>query len=291
MKPPPFEYHDPKTADEALALLGRYGGEARLLAGGQSLVALLNFRLSAPAALIDLNRIAELSYIREEGGQLRFGAMTRQRQIEFSPLVASRLPLMIEATRMVGHLPTRTRGTIGGSIAHADPSAEYPALVTALDGEMVLRGPSGNRVVKPADFFQGFLTTAIAPGEMLVEVRLPVTPAHSGWAFEEFSRRHGDFAIVEVAALLTADGGGRCTMARVAASGVGGTPVRLRPVEEILEQEGLAEKAIAAASVRAAELVDPTSDLHASADYRRHLTRVLTRRALTRAALQAKGNN
>jgi carbon-monoxide dehydrogenase medium subunit len=291
MKPPPFEYHDPKTVDEALALLGRYGGEARLLAGGQSLVPLLNFRLSAPAALIDLNRIAELSYIKEEGGQLRFGAMTRQRQVEFSPLVASKLPLMIEATQMVGHLPTRTRGTVGGSIAHADPSAEYPALVTALDGELVLRGPSGSRVVKPADFFQGFLTTAIAPGEMLVEVRMPVTPAHSGWAFEEFSRRHGDFAIVEVAALLTTDASGRCTMARVAASGVGGTPLRLRPVEEILEQQGLAEKAITAAATRAAELVDPTSDLHASADYRRHLTRVLTRRALTRAALQAKGNN
>jgi CO/xanthine dehydrogenase FAD-binding subunit len=291
MKPPPFEYHDPETVDEALALLGRYGGEARLLAGGQSLMALLNFRLSAPAALVDLNRVAELSYIKEEGGQLRFGAMTRQRQIEFSPLVASRLPLMIEATRMVGHLPTRTRGTIGGSIAHADPSAEYPALVTALDGEMVVRGSAGNRVVKPADFFLGFLTTAIAPGEMLIEVRMPVTPAHSGWAFEEFSRRHGDFAIVEVAALLTAADGGRCTRARVAASGVGGTPLRLRAVEEILEQEGLADKAIAAASARAAELVDPSSDLHASADYRRHLTRVLTRRALTRAALQAKGNN
>jgi carbon-monoxide dehydrogenase medium subunit len=290
MKPPPFEYHDPKTVDETLAILGRYGGEARLLAGGQSLMALLNFRLASPAALVDLNRIPELSYIKEEGGQLRFGAMTRQRQIEFSPIVASRLPLMIEATRMVGHLPTRTRGTIGGSIAHADPSAEYPALVTALDGEMVLRSVAGTRVVKPADFFQGFLTTAIAPGEMLVEVRIPVTPAHSGWAFEEFSRRHGDFAIVEIVTMLAVDNG-RCRRASVAASGVGGIPVRLRPVEEILERDGLGEKAIGEASARAAELVDPTSDLHASADYRRHLTRVLTRRALTRAALQARGNN
>jgi len=291
MKPPPFEYHDPRSVDEALALLGRYGGEARLLAGGQSLMPLLNFRLSAPAALVDLNRIPELSYIREEGGQLRFGAMTRQRQIEFSPLVASKLPLMIEATRMVGHLPTRTRGTIGGSIAHADPSAEYPALVTALDGEMVLRGPSGTRVVKPNDFFKGFLTTAVAPGEILIEVRIPVTPPHSGWAFEEFSRRHGDFAIVEIAAMLAVANDGGCAMARVAASGVGGTPVRLRPVEELLERGGLADKTIAEAGAKAAELVDPTSDLHASADYRRHLTRVLTRRALTRAALQARGNN
>jgi CO/xanthine dehydrogenase FAD-binding subunit len=254
-------------------------------------VPLLNFRLSAPAALVDLNRIPELAYIREEGGQLRFGAMTRQRQVEFSPLVASRLPLMIEATRMVGHLPTRTRGTIGGSIAHADPSAEYPALVTALDGELVLRGPAGTRIVKPADFFEGFLTTALAPGEMLVEVRMPVTPPRSGWAFEEFSRRHGDFAIVEIAAMLTLADGGGCASARLAASGVGGAPLRLRPVEEILERGGLTDKTIAEAAARAAELVDPTSDLHASADYRRHLTRVLTRRALTRAASQARENH
>ncbi|MGH7905771.1 MAG: FAD binding domain-containing protein [Candidatus Binataceae bacterium] len=288
MKPPPFEYHEPRTINEALDLLARYGGEARPLAGGQSLVALMNFRLSAPSALIDLNRVAELSYIKEENGRLKFGAMTRQRQIEFSPLVAQKLPLMTEATAFIGHLPTRTRGTIGGSIAHADPSAEYPALVTALDGEMVIRGKSGERTVKPADFFQGFLTTAIQPGEILVEVTIPVTPPKSGWAFEEFARRHGDFAIVEVAAMVTLDGGGKCKAARLAASGVGATPVKLREVEEIIEKNGLGERALDEAASRASELVDPTTDLHASADYRRHLTRVLTKRALARAVARAQ---
>src|SRR5204863_6480341 len=196
MKPAKFEYHAPSTLDEAIALLVRYGGDAKLLAGGQSLVPLLNFRLARPAALVDLNRIASLAYIREQDGQVRFGAMTRQRTIEFSPVVAQRLPLLKEATRWVGHLPIRTRGTIGGSIAHADPSAEYPAVLAALDGEVVARGAKGERVLKPRDFFQTYLTTNLAADEILTEVRLPATPAGAGYAFEVFARRHGDFAII-----------------------------------------------------------------------------------------------
>lgn len=290
MKPPPFEYHDPRSVPEALELLSRYGPDARILAGGQSLMALLNFRLASPTALIDINRIPELSYIREEAGQLRFGAVTRQRQIEFSPLVGQKLGLMVEATQWIGHLPTRTRGTIGGSLAHADPSAEYPCLITALDGELVIRGAKGERVLKPRDFFQGFLTTALEPGEMLVEARLPVTPKGASWAFEEFARRHGDFALVEVAVMIVAEGG-RCRMARVAVSGASATPIKLREVEQILERDGLNETSFAAAGQRASELVDPASDLHASADYRRHLTRILTIRALRRALARAQGKN
>jgi CO/xanthine dehydrogenase FAD-binding subunit len=287
MKPPSFEYYDPATVAEAIGLLGRYGPDARILAGGQSLVALLNFRLSTPAVLVDINRIGELSYIKEENGRLHFGAVTRQRAVEFSPLVQRRLPLLVEATRLVGHLPTRTRGTIGGSIAHADPAAEYPAVVTALDGEMVIQGGSGKRVVGPKEFFQGFLTTAIQPGEMLVEIRLPVMPPKAGWAFEEFSRRHGDFAIAGIAAMVVAEGE-RCRIARLAASGVGGNAVRLRSAEEILERGRLDEKNIEDAATRAAELVDPAGDIHASADYRRHLTRVLTRRAINRALARSR---
>src|SRR2546428_88895 len=162
MKPPKFDYHAPASLDEALALLRRYGGDAKVLAGGQSLMPLLNFRLSRPAALVDLNRIPSLAYIEERDGQVRFGAMTRQRTIEFSPLVARRVPLLREATKWVGHLPIRTRGTIGGSIAHADPSAEYPAVLTALDGEGVARGPKGERVVRARDFFVTYLTTRAA---------------------------------------------------------------------------------------------------------------------------------
>jgi len=286
MKPAKFEYHAPSTLDEAIALLVRYGGDAKLLAGGQSLVPLLNFRLARPAALVDLNRIRSLAYIREHDGQVRLGAMTRQRTIEFSPVVARRLPLLREATRWVGHLPIRSRGTIGGSIAHADPSAEYPAVLTALEGEIVARGPKGERTLAPAALFETYLTTTLAADEVLTEVRLPAMPEGAGWAFEEFARRHGDFAIVGVAAALWRDGA-RVT-ARLATAGAGATPRRLRACEEILERDGVGDTAIAAAARRASELVEPDSDLHASADYRRHLVGVLTERALRRARETAR---
>jgi CO/xanthine dehydrogenase FAD-binding subunit len=288
MKPPRFDYHAPRAVDEALALLARYDGEAKVLAGGQSLMPLLNFRLSRPAALVDLNRVAALSYIQEHDGQIRFGAMTRQRAIEFSPVVARRLPLLAEATRWVGHLPIRTRGTIGGSIAHADPSAEYPAVLTALEGEVVVRSPRGERVLGPTQLFQTYLTTTLEPDEILTEVRLPVMPAGAGHAFEEFARRHGDFAIVGIAAVVVREGE-RCALARLATAGAGPVPLRLRAAEEILERDGLGEAAIEAAAARAGELVEPDSDIHASADYRRHLTRVLTARAVRRAAERTGG--
>ena len=282
MKPAKFDYHAPTSLDEAVALLQRYGGDAKILAGGQSLMPLLNFRLSRPAALVDLNRIASLAYIREENGQVRLGAMTRQRTIEFSPVVARRLPLLSEATKWVGHLPIRTRGTIGGSIAHADPSAEYPAVLTALEGEVVARGPKGERVVKAKDLFLTYLTTSLKSDEVLSEIRLPVMPMGAGFALEEFARRHGDFAIVAIAAMVVPDAT-RCKQARLATAGAGPVPVRLRAAEEILERDGVTDAAIDAAARRAAELVSPDSDIHASADYRRHLTMVLTRRALKRA--------
>jgi aerobic carbon-monoxide dehydrogenase medium subunit len=282
MKPPKFEYHAPTTVDEALAVLTRYGGDAKILAGGQSLVPLLNFRLSRPAALVDLNPLTSLGYIREDDGTIRFGAMTRQRAIEFSPIVRRRLPLLAEATELVGHLPIRSRGTIGGSLAHADPAAEYPAVLTALEGQVLVRGPKGERILRPAELFQTYLTTTLAPDEILVEVRLPAMDARAGSAFLEFSRRHGDFAIVGIAAVLVGQGR-QCATARLATAGAGPVPVRLRAAEEILERDGLGDEAIAAAARRAAELVDPDSDLHASADYRRHLTGVLTERAVRRA--------
>jgi len=283
MKPARFAYHRPASVDEAIALLARYGTEGKLLAGGQSLVPLLNFRLSRPAALVDLNRVPGLAYIQEVGGQVRLGAMTRQRAIEFSPVIRRRLPLLAEATALVGHLPIRSRGTIGGSLAHADPAAEYPAVLTALGGEVVVRSPRGERTVEAAALFRGYLTTTLAADEMLVEVRLPAMPDGAGFAFEEFSRRHGDFAIVGIAAVVVGTGGHRCAAARLVTAGAGPMPVRLRAAEEILEREGLSEAAVEAATRRAAELVDPPSDIHASADYRRHLTRVLTGRALRRA--------
>ena len=282
MKPPPFAYHAPTQLDEALALLERYGDDAKVLAGGQSLMPLLNFRLSYPSALIDINHVAELSYLRQENGQVCIGALTRQRAIEFSELVRRQLPLLYEATMLVGHLPIRTRGTIGGSLAHADPAAEYPAVALVLDADLVLQSPEGQRRVSAEEFFVSYLTTALAPNEVVTEIRFSPTPPTSGWAFEEVARRHGDFALAGVAGVIDADGE-QCRTARLAAAGVGPTPIRLRAAEDILVQEGMTEQSIQRAAAKAAELVEPDSDIHASADFRRHLTEVLTRRAIQRA--------
>ena len=282
MKPAKFEYHAPASVDEALAILGRYDGEARVLAGGQSLVPMMNFRLATPKAIVDLNQITGLGYIEEEGAFVRIGAMTRQRRLEFDPLVAAKLPLLREALRWVGHLPTRSRGTIGGSIAHADPSAEIPMVLQALEGEVVARGPQGERRVAAQDLFHAALTTSLAPIEIITEVRFPAMPAQAVCAVEEFARRKGDFAIAAVAVMLLRDGE-RCTKARMATAGVGPTSIRLRDAETVFEQKGLSEDAITEAADKAKAEVDPVSDLNGSADYRRHLTGVLTSRAVLRA--------
>ena len=282
MKPPPFAYHAPTHLDEALTLLERHGDDAKVLAGGQSLMPLLNFRLSYPSALVDINRVAELSYIRQENGQVRIGALTRQRTIEFSELVRRQLPLLYEATTLVGHLPIRTRGTIGGSLAHADPAAEYPTVALALDTELALQGSGGQRIVSAEEFFISYLTTALAPNEIVTEIRFSPAPPTSGWAFEEVARRHGDFALVGVACVIDAEGE-QCRTACLAAAGVGPTSIRLRAAEDILMQQGVTEQSIQHAAAQAAELVEPDSDIHASADFRRHLTQVLTRRAIQRA--------
>ncbi|HTY68872.1 MAG TPA: xanthine dehydrogenase family protein subunit M [Alphaproteobacteria bacterium] len=282
MKPAKFEYHAPATVDEAVGLLKRYNGEARVLAGGQSLIPMMNFRVAAPAALVDLNRIPSLAYIRADGDTVRIGAMTRQRAIEFSPVVREKLPLLHEAISWVGHLPTRSRGTIGGSLAHADPAAELPMALQALEGEVVARGPAGERTIKAGDLFSSSLTTTLKPDEILTEIRFPASPPGAAYAVEEFARRHGDFAITAIACLLVRDGT-RCKMARLATGGVGPVPLRLTAAETILEQRGLAEDAIEAAAAAAAAAVDPMSDHQGSAEYRRHLTQVLTRRAVQKA--------
>jgi carbon-monoxide dehydrogenase medium subunit len=282
VKPAKFEYHAPASIDEALAILARYNGEARLLAGGQSLVPMMNFRLARPDAVVDLNRIEGLAYVEEEGEVLRIGAMTRQRRLEFDPLVAGKLPLLREALRWVGHLPTRSRGTIGGSIAHADPSAEIPMVLQALEGEVVARGPQGERRVPPQELFQAALTTSLHPLEIITEVRFPAMPAQATCAVEEFARRKGDFAIAAVAVVLLRDGE-RCTKARLATAGVGPTSIRLHDAEAVLEQKGLSETAVSEAADKAAAQVDPVADLNGSAEYRRHLTGVLAGRAILKA--------
>jgi carbon-monoxide dehydrogenase medium subunit len=282
VKPAKFEYHAPATLDAAVALLAQLGGAARLLAGGQSLLPMMNFRIVAPAALIDLNRVPGLAYIRAENGVVRIGAMTRHRMIEFSPVIAQHLPLLAETIRLVAHLPIRTRGTIGGSLAHADPAAELPMALQALEGEVVARGPKGERVIKAAKLFEGILTTSLAADEMITEIRIPAMAAGAGFAVEEFARRRGDFALASVAALVERSGE-RCTKARLASAGVGPASIRLVAAEAVLEQRGLGDDAIAQAATQAAAMVSPQADLQASAEYRRHLTRVLVDRALRRA--------
>lgn len=282
MKPASFEYHAPTTVDEALALLQANGPDARLLAGGQSLIPMMNFRLATPPVIVDLNRIPDLAYIRDQGDTVCIGAMTRQRAIEFSTVVADKLPLLRKAIKLVGHLPTRSRGTIGGSIANADPAAELPMVLQALDGAVVVRGPSGRRTIAASDLFQDAMTTSIAPDEILVEVRLPVMPTGAGYAIEEFARRQGDFAIAAVTVVILREGRG-CAFARIATAGISSHSERLRAAEKMLEQHGLGEDAVARAAEAAASAVEPLSDQHASAAYRRQLTQVLTERALRRA--------
>ncbi len=282
MKPAKFDYHAPATLDAAIALLQRYQGEARVLAGGQSLLPMMNFRIVTPAAIVDLNRVPDLAYIRADDGMVRIGAMTRHRAVEFSPLVAERVPLLAEAIKLVAHLPIRTRGTIGGSLAHADPAAELPMVLQALEGEVVARGPAGARVVKAAELFQGMLTTSLADSEIITEVRFPAMAARAGFAVEEFARRRGDFALAAIAVVIERSDE-RCSKARLATAGVGPASIRLVASEAILERDGLGDDAVNAAAAKAAELVSPPTDQQGSAEYRRHLTHVLTARALRRA--------
>jgi carbon-monoxide dehydrogenase medium subunit len=287
VKPAPFEYLAPTSLEQALRVLGERGDEAKVLAGGQSLLPLLNMRLARPSLLVDLNRVAELAYVEAVDGALRIGAMTRQRTAERSEAVATHAPLLRDAVRWIGHPAIRTRGTIGGSLAHADAVAELPCALVALEGTLVAHRRTVARSIAAADFFQSVFTTALAPDELLVEVRVPVQPPRTGWAFTELARRHGDFAIVGVGALLTLDARGQIAGARLAYAGAADRPVRAERAEAALIGQPPTEATFAAAAQQAAEMLDPPSDLHGSADYRRTIAISLTRRALATAAARA----
>ena len=284
MKPAPFMYYCPGTVEEALALLAEHGGEAKPLAGGQSLIPAMNFRLARPTALVDLNRIAELSYVRAERAGLTLGAMTRQRAVEHSAAVARAAPLLAEAMPWIAHPQIRNRGTVGGSVAHADPSAELPAVLLALEARFRARSAAGERSIPAGEFFKGMLETALGPDELLVEIALPPLPERSGTAFLEMARRHGDYALVGVAAVVTLDARGRCKGARITLLSVGDGPVLAVEAGKILAGQSPADELLrAAADAAATHDVDPPSDIHATTAYRRRLTAVLTRRALARA--------
>jgi carbon-monoxide dehydrogenase medium subunit len=287
MKPAPFEYFAPRNVSEAVGLLAEHGDEAKLLAGGQSLGPLLNMRLVRPAVVVDVNRLSELDGIREQDGWLHVGALARQSAIERSPLVRDGWPLLHEAMPYIGHRAIRNRGTVGGSVAHADPSAELPAIVSALDAELVIQGPDGTRTIAPDAFFMSYLTTSLAATEMLVEVRFPPVPSGTGQAWLEYARRHGDFALAGVAAALRLAADGTCAAARLVYTGVGPTPHDARPAAALLVGQTPSPAVFAAAAEQAAAAVEPDSDLHASAGYRRHLVRALTRKALELASSRA----
>ena len=290
MKPAPFKYYAPTTVEEALVHLAEYGYDAKPLAGGQSLIPLLNFRLAQPSVIVDLNNVSELFYIRPDNGDLLIGAMTRQAQVEHDPLVAERAPLVHEVMPQIAYPQIRSRGTFGGSLAHADPSAELVAVNIALNGRFRLRRQAGERWVPADEFFVGLFTTALEPDELLVEVALPPMPPRSGWSFLQITRRHHDFCIAGVAVLVTLDNKNRCEQARLVFLSAGDGPVTARQAAEMLVGQAPTPELIQAVAEKAAEdEIDPGSDIHASADYRRHLAKVLACRTLTQAFERAGG--
>jgi aerobic carbon-monoxide dehydrogenase medium subunit len=287
VKPPSFEYVAPRSVEEALDALRRSDGDAKILAGGQSLVPLLNFRLASPARLVDLNRIPELAYIRERDGGFAIGAMTRDRAVERDARINAAVPLLAEAIRWVGHPQIRNRGTLGGSIAHADPAAELPAVALCLDAEITVRGPGGSRRVSPSELYRGYLETSLEPDDILTEVWFPAVAPNTGQAWLEFARRHGDFALAGVGVSLTLEGD-TIREARLALTGVGGTPVRPSAAEHALVGGSPDAERVEAAVHAVHEAIEPDADIHASAEYRRHLAGVLTERALTIAYERAR---
>ena len=289
MKPARFEYYDPESLDEAMALLEQQSEEAKVLAGGQSLMPLMNMRIARPAVIVDINRIRKLAHITPAlDGGLAVGALTRHRAVERSPLVQERNPLLAAAIPYIGHFQIRNRGTIGGSVVHADPAAELPAVCVALEAELVLESSGNSRVLRAEDFFVSDYSTNIQPTELLTELRIPPWPPGSGWGFDEVCRRAGDFAVVGVAALIRLDGSDLCQGIRIALFGVGGTPVRMRKAEGALLGIRVDEQALQETERIVAENMKPESDIHASAQYRKEVAGVLARRTLAQAVARAK---
>ena len=291
MIPAAFEYHAPKTLDEALRLVQRHGDEAKLLAGGHSLLPLMKLRLAAPRYVIDIGRLRGMSYIREENGQIAVGALTTHAEIEQSSLLASKCPLLAEAAGHIGDVQVRNRGTIGGSLAHADPGADYPAAILALDVEIIAANTSGTRTIPARDFFVDMLTTQLHPGEILTQIRIAPRRAQSGTAYEKLHQPASGFAIVGVAAnVLLGKGGKAIEQAAIGITGLAAKAFRAEAVERALAGKAASDKIIDDASRSAAQGVEPLSDLHASAEYRREMARVFARRAIKRAIEAARGS-
>jgi carbon-monoxide dehydrogenase medium subunit len=291
MKPAPFEYHVPDSLEQALDLMSQHADDAKILAGGQSLVPAMNFRIAQPGMLIDLNRVAELSYVREEGTVIRIGAMSRERHVEFDPSIAKHLPLLHEAAPNIAHPQIRNRGTIGGSIVNADPAAELPVLMLALDARLKVMNVSGERWIDAKDFFIGMFTTAVEPDEILVEIELPFMTERTGWSFMEVAPRAGVYALMGVGAQVTLDEDGKCINAKLVYLNAGDGPVDAKDAAQSLVGEKLDDTLIeAAASMASEKEITPYGNVHTSPEFQTHLAKVLTRKTL-KQALQRAGEN
>jgi len=281
MKPAPFEYHAPDSLDEALFILHNSAGDAKILAGGQSLVPAMNFRVVQPSVLIDLNRMPELGYVRKENEKLHIGAMTRERHLEFDLPIVKWAPLLHEAAPHIAHPQIRNRGTIGGSIVNADPAAELPVLMLASQARLKARNSSAERWIDARDFFIGMFTTALEPDEILVEIEVPLMPPRTGWSFLEVAPRAGDYAMMGVAVLVTLDEAGTCQAAKLVYLNAGDGPVDAQEAAQLLQGEAVSEELIDSASERASGTeINPFGNIHASVEYQRHLAKVLTKKAL-----------
>jgi len=290
MIPGEFNYHSPSTLQEAVALLVQHGDEAKLLAGGQSLIPAMRFRLAMPETLIDLNNIADLGYVREENGHLAIGAMTRESALEESSIVQSKYALLADAAEVIADPVVRNMATVGGNIAHADPANDHPAVMLAYGAEVVAQGPNGRRTIPIDDFFVDLFEQSLADNESLTEIRIPTPGANSGGAYVKMERKVGDYAISAAAVQLTMDGS-TCTAARIGLTNVSAVPMRATNAEQALIGQTLTDNVIEAAGKAAAAECDPSADLRGSADYKRDITRVLTKRAIRKAMERAGGGN
>jgi carbon-monoxide dehydrogenase medium subunit len=291
MIPAPFEYHAPRTLEEALRLMERHGDEAKLLAGGHSLLPLMKLRLAAPRYVVDLGRLKGLSYIREENGRLAIGALTTHAEIEHSPLLGAKCLVLTETAGEIGDVQVRNRGTLGGSLAHADPAADYPAALLALDAEIVVASSADARTIPAREFFVDMMTTQLRPGEILTQVRMPPLGPRTGAAYTKLHQPASGFAIVGVAARVTLGKGSQMEQVAVGVTGLGPVPFRAAAIERALTGKAPSEKLLADASQHAADDVEPLSDLHASREYRREMAVVFARRAIDRALARAAGRD
>jgi aerobic carbon-monoxide dehydrogenase medium subunit len=288
MIPPAFEYLRPKTIPEALAFLKQYGDDAKILSGGQSLIPMMKLRIARPAYLIDINRISGLSYIKEEAGFLKIGGLTREADLEASALIRSKYPIILDTAHVIADPQVRNLATVAGNLAHGDPANDHPATMLALGAQVVATGPAGERIIPIEEFFLSVFSTALTPGEILTEIRIPIPPAHSGGAYLKLERKVGDFATAAVAAEVTLDGKGAVQKVGIGLTNVGPTPIKARKAEEFLRGKKLDEANARQAGQLAADEAQPSSDLRGPAEYKRGLVKELAKRALSRAAERAE---